>query len=310
MSTSINTETIQEVTTVPATSALSTESLSSSASSTGSSEFDGHLRALLSSTGSSVVNEEELFAAVIQERLQATKGDSAAEAFSQQFEQHKSELTRGDGYINVEKAANMALEDMVTAGHLTESEHDEVYDHSFMAAQLDSNLTALYDGRGGEGDATIATADLETALLSARAALEALANGELPAAALAAETTDTTDATSDEVSTEGGDLVTPDGVSVDGADEFVFKPESESDGKLVILLPTEYSRRVADLLLKDENGNIIERGRGTGVANGNREHFRFERAGADYPENLVVEVRLTSGELVQYEIADPSQRYD
>ncbi len=68
--------------------------------------------------------------------------------------------------------------------------------------------------------------------------------------------------------------------------------------------------QVADVLLKDLEDNILERGNPTGVANGGREHFRFEKAGQDYPENLTVEVRMTDGSVKLYEIPNPGERYD
>ncbi|MCI5066423.1 hypothetical protein MRY87_11925 [bacterium] len=301
----VNTRSSQDLTAAHSAALQTAEGTNPEGDTAPATAFDSQLRALLSSSGGSQVNEEELFAAVIEERLGATASASVAEDFNMRFEQHKEELTRGDGYINVEKAANRALQDMVSVGHITATQREEIYNQSFMAAQLDDNHDALYDGRGGAGDDSIAVADLESALLSARVAIEALTNGELPP-----EYDGESDDLLSEMMEEDADLVTPEGTSVDGADEFVFKPESESDGKLVILLPQIMTGEIDHLLLKDENGNIIEEGRSTGVANGNREHFRFNRAGEDYPENITVEVRLASGEVKEYEIPNPGQRYD
>jgi len=268
-----------------------------------SATFENQLRAFLSPSIGSTINEEELFAALLQERIQSSEGSEIAQFFGERFDSHKAALTRADGYINVEEAANRALADLVTEGHITQEEHDTLYQQSFMAAQLDDNHSALFDGRGEGEDQTIATGDLESALARAQAAIEALERGELP-------TGQTSSPETPSDSSNSGTVVTPKGNEMDGPDEFVFKPHSDSDGKLVVILPKFMTGGVEDLLLKDKDGNILERGRGTGVANGNREHFRFDRPGEQYPEGLSVEVRLTSGEVKSYEITNPSERYD
>ncbi len=129
--------------------------------------FDTQLRALLTPDANNATNEEELFAAILHQRIQSLKGDGAAEDFEVQLGKRKAALTRGDGYVNVEKAAKQALGDMVSAEHMTKEEAQMIRAEAFQAAQLDDNHDALYDGRGSEGDATIATADVETALLAA-----------------------------------------------------------------------------------------------------------------------------------------------
>ena len=151
MNISDKTPSVEEVTAaLPATDSAS-QAQTSQAASGDVNAFEAQLRALLSPSSGSEVNEEELFAAVLEERLMDTKGDSVAEDFATSFDRHKRELTRSDGYVNVEEAANRALADMVSVGHITQTEHDDIYNQSFMAAQLDDNLSALYDGRGGEG---------------------------------------------------------------------------------------------------------------------------------------------------------------
>lgn len=267
-----------------------------------SASFENQLRAFLSPSVGSTINEEELFAALLQERLQSSEGEETAQVFSERFQSHKSALTRGDGYVNVEEAANRALADLVSEGHITQESHNTIYQHSFMAAQLDDNHSALFDGRGGGEDQTIATGEIESALLAARSAIEALERGELPAGQ--------SDSPSPAGEAGSGEVVTPKGNEMDGPEEFVFKPESDSDGKLVVILPQFMTGGVEDILLKDEDGNILERGRGTGVANGNREHFRFNKPGEQYPDNLTVEVRLSSGDIKSYTIPNPGERYD
>ena len=49
-------------------------------------------------------------------------------------------------------------------------------------------------------------------------------------------------------------------------------------------------------------------GRHTGNGNGGRDHFRFKRTGADYPDGLLVQATLTTGDTVRYRIGETSQR--
>ncbi len=287
------------------------ELVSETPTDSGSSEgsFEANLRSFLPANSDGMVNEEELFAAVIRERIQSLHGEEAATQYQEFLDKQKQNHTRADGYVFVEDAANAALSDMVAAGTLSAEEAGTVKSESFKAAQLDDNHEKLYDGRGSDTDATIAVADMESALLAARAMIEKIENGEVDA-----ETTPVADETSVGGSTgsapSGGSTITPEGNNVDGADGFVYKPESEKNGNLVILLPAQMAGEVAELLLKDENGNEVENGQDYGYANGGRQHFRFDKPGADYPSNLTVEVRMSDGSIVEYKIPNPSERYD
>jgi hypothetical protein len=100
------------------------------------------------------------------------------------------------------------------------------------------------------------------------------------------------------------------GKAADGPSGFLWKPASDSDGKLVVLTPEGLTGKIESVVLKDESGRVIESGRSSGVANGDREHFRFRRAGGDYPPNVTVEIRMENGEIKRYRVEDPSRRVD
>jgi len=76
---------------------------------------------------------------------------------------------------------------------------------------------------------------------------------------------------------------------------FLWKPESDSGG-LVILLPSKY--RSSSVKLIGPDGKVIEQGRSSGYANGNREHFRFSQGGGAYPNGTVVEVTTSDGNVI------------
>lgn len=99
------------------------------------------------------------------------------------------------------------------------------------------------------------------------------------------------------------------GPSYDSMEEgFLYKPQAESSGNLVILLPSKY--RDSRVVLKDAEGNVLEEGRSSGYANGDREHFRFSQSGSKYPKGVVVEMTLSDGSVLRHQIEDPSMRYD
>ncbi|MCA9319531.1 MAG: hypothetical protein KDB53_02290, partial [Planctomycetes bacterium] len=146
-------------------------------------------------------------------------------------------------------------------------------------------------GRGSAGDPTIAKAPI------AEAKLAAFASGSETAPARSLESAAATGA--------------PASKGVAGLDGgFVYKPRSESDGHLVILLPEGLTGEITSLVLRDRDGKVIEEGRASGVANGNREHFRFDRQGGDYPDGMTVEVRLRNGETFTRPIAETSDRVE
>lgn len=95
-----------------------------------------------------------------------------------------------------------------------------------------------------------------------------------------------------------------------GSGEFLWKPVSESDGKLVILLPSRYRGGVVNAVdVLDAGGRVIERGRFVGdTHNGNRPHYRFNMQGSRYGTNLTVRATLTAGGADTWQIPNGAQR--
>lgn len=273
--------------------------------------FDSIMRSILPDSSATSVNEEELFAALIGQRLGAYAGADAQSAYQSLLAEKQSTLARADGYIPVEDAANEALSTLVANGSVSAEIANKVKNESFIAAQLDDNTQALYDGRGGANDPTIAVMNMEAALIQAQQVIQQLESGELESEdATIAEDTDSTNE-----DFAGDETITPNGTEVDGAKSgFVFKPESDHGKDLVILLPSQMAETVQQVVLKDEDGNTLESGVSSGYANadsyGEREHFRFSKPGSAYPKNIRVEVTLIDGSIKEYEIPDPAQRYD
>lgn len=277
----------------------------------GSSDFEVMLRSLITPGADNTVSEEELFAGVVHERVKGLKGDEAAAKYNELLAKFKAENTRPDGRCSQEKSAVQALNSLVTSGVLSEEESKKVYAEAFDAAQLDDNKSALYDAYGSANDPTVAIAQMESALSAAKLMVDKLTSGEATAEVRDLEESTgggTTSAVSDDLNLLG--TGGSESQALDGAEGFLFKPESDSDGKLAILMPASLAGDIVKVLLKDSEGNKIEEGRYGGNGNGGRDHYRYSKPGGDYPDNLVVEAVLKNGSSKTWTIASPSQRYD
>ena len=83
---------------------------------------------------------------------------------------------------------------------------------------------------------------------------------------------------------------------------FLWKPLGEHSRKLVILLPSQYRGKVASVHVANSNGDVLEVGVFTIIANGNRPHYRFSKAGASYGNDLYAVADMNSGDTVHWPI--------
>jgi len=102
----------------------------------------------------------------------------------------------------------------------------------------------------------------------------------------------------------------PSGIGSPGiVGSFVWKPISENDGRLVVLLPRAYTGRVTMAYIVREDGSFVESGRFSGdTHNGNRAHYRFSRPGADYGNRLFLVAVMNDGEVVHWFIPEGARR--
>jgi hypothetical protein len=91
--------------------------------------------------------------------------------------------------------------------------------------------------------------------------------------------------------------------------EFLWKPVSESDGKLAIVIPKELTGKVKEVrVLSPDGKKSLAKGRFSGVANGDREHYRFTKPGAQYPDGAIVVITLENGSKRYVKIQESSER--
>jgi hypothetical protein len=289
---------IQKVTSQTTSQQGVTPSKSDPAQTPASSEFSTFLKGVLTPDAANKVSEEELFSAIVQERIKNSKGDETLTKFQETLTQTKDSMRKPDGFVPAEEATKAAIIKAREAGMLSKEEADKIYSEAFAAAQLDDNKEILYDGRGGSNDPTIAVALLDQALLSSTGMVEKFNDGSLTATSRSVE----------EAST--GKMVVDGGAHSEsgGSSGFLFKPIADTNGKLVVLMPSKLAGMINSVKLYDPAGNLLENGNHTGNGNGGRDHYRFTRSGGNYPDGLFVEATLTTGDKVMYRIPETSQR--
>lgn len=96
---------------------------------------------------------------------------------------------------------------------------------------------------------------------------------------------------------------------------FLWKPRSESNGNLVVLLPEDMRGQVAAAGLYNDDvasqGTLIEPGRFAGdTHNGNRPHFRFNESGATYGGDIWLIAELSDGSRRAWHIPNGASRWD
>lgn len=260
------------------------------------------LRSTLTPNAEGKVHEEQLQHGIVAHLLEQVD-PKAASAYAKAF----SHLAAGD--VATEDAVKRALKKVVKKGLVSKEKAEEINGISFRAAQLDKNHKALYDGRGGPDDPTIAVASLKRAIKKATAVLEKVDAGELKVAPRSL------DAPSNGIP---GRRAHASGISGRGTvtanrQGFLWKPVSESDGKLVVLLPPGLTGQVASAgiysSLPPSGETLIEKGRFSGdSANGGRAHFRFSKPGGAYADGVYVVAHLKDGSIVKFRVGESSQR--
>jgi hypothetical protein len=286
-------------------------------------DFSSFIRGALEGSGKEMVSEEELFAVLIEQRL-GEVSEEAKEMYTTEREKEINAIRRGDGYVNMEKAAVRALRTVVDSGIIAKEEGERVYGEAFMGAQLDDNLDELWDDRGSAKDPTIAIASIEEALMKVEMFMEKLQSGTIEASErnLSIGSTGEPTAASGNTSNHAGssfESIASNGSleaqSLDGAGGFLWKPVSESDNKLVVLLPEALRGAISRVEIHNSlpptDITRLAEGRFAGdTMNGNRPHFRFDKPGSRYGSDVHVVAYKDDGSMLSWDIKDGGSRHD
>ena len=92
---------------------------------------------------------------------------------------------------------------------------------------------------------------------------------------------------------------------------FIWKPVGEHSGKLVVVLPPQYtSRPVAAVYITSAGGDFLDGSAYTGVANGGRRHYRFAKKGREYGADVRVVAEITDAPTVHWVIPNGAGRVE
>jgi hypothetical protein len=225
----------------------------------------------------------------------------------------------------MEKAAVSPLRNVVESGMIDETEGDRIYSEAFMGAQLDDNHDELWDDRGSESDPTIAIASIEEAMMKVEMFMNGLNSGEIEVVERSISNGSTGESrvngtgSNNSAISESASVANSNGnikpQSLDGAGGFLWKPVSESDKKLVVLLPEALrgmiNRVEIHSSLPPSEATKLADGRFAGDnMNGNRPHFRFERPGSTYGNNVHVVAYHNDGSMLTWDIKNGGSRND
>lgn len=260
------------------------------------------LSEIFNKTNSGTVSEEELYAAVTYSQLAEDFGQDAADAFKTQLVDNLDMNRRADGYTPIEQGVLTSLQQLIDSGTITQAKAETLNGEAFIAAQLDSNSKALWDHLGS----TQAVAQLESALASSNALLDKIASGEVQAAGRTL-TLDDDQAGSAAVplSSASGQLAgAADSTSSLSGTGIIWKPISESDHKLVVVLPSSDDPQIR---LYSPDGTYIETGDDKGLLSesDSRRVYRFNLPGAGYQDGTLLQVGGTT-----YRINSTASRYN
>ena len=90
---------------------------------------------------------------------------------------------------------------------------------------------------------------------------------------------------------------------------FLWKPVSDKDGKLAVLLPPRLTGRVKSVaILSPDGSRTLQTGKYAGNGNGDREHFRFSKPGGEFPDGSIVLIKLADGSRRYMTIRDTAAR--
>lgn len=144
-------------------------------------ELVSFLNSLIGGTDQVSVNEEQLFASIIYDRIASVKGEDLAREYDVLLDKKMVEHTRADGFVYIEEAARAALKEFESSGKLTTEEAETIHAQAFQAAQLDDNTTILWDSRG----TTMSAAPTATAMEKVLAMLLKFDSGEVASGRMA-----------------------------------------------------------------------------------------------------------------------------
>lgn len=315
---------VSGVSTSTAATTQSNQPVTESVATKSASDFTKFFEDILGKKSSKEISEEELFSLSVKKQITDLKDSSVAKEYQSLLDANSK---RSDGNFQYETGAKAALVGLVSSGKLTQEEANKIYSQSFVAAQLDGNTNALWDSTSSASDPTKAVMAADLAIAKISAALADITNGKLSVKNQTLSASSSGSPTSVGSSSSGaassgsgsngtkpigsGTEIDVSGTTIDGEGGMLFKPISNNQGKLAILMPTQWKHNVDTVWIFDKEGNQLDVGYSTGYGEtGEREKFTFNRKGGEYPNDIQVKIKFDDGTYKTMTISDPSKRYD
>lgn len=264
------------------------------------------------------INEQEGYAVLAHQSL-ASSNPKLAARFEQELKQATAQYKKNHGGVNLFKVADRLIRQYVRERSLSPEQYRTVRDSAFGRSQLDSERTMLSSERSPnakDGDTPVRALStfykkIET---NQPATEEEIAQFRAHEAKISAQKWREKRANGSSLPPPEARIPSAEGTVTFAAvpPGFLWKPQSESDGKLVILLPSSMNATTVHSLsvIDPKNGSVIEAGRFAGIGNGARLHFRFSKSGASYPDGSMVLVNFSDGSSARISVADSSKRIE
>lgn len=292
----------KETTSTPKTDAGSTPGATS--------DFKAFMLKALGGTAQPQLSEEELYSQIIGKML-TDKDQAAGDFYQQKLAELKVSMARpGDGYVSYEAVGAAALKATVDAGKIDDAAAQEINGAAFAAAQLDEHTDVLWDSRGSGDDPTVATSTFDEAMSKVDAMLAKISSGELSPTS---RSLDASGAGAGATGISSGSSLSG-AQQLDGSGGFLWKPESERDGNLVVLMPSELKGLVDKVevykSLPPTADGLLGSGKVSSYTDDNRGNWRFDKPGSEFGDNVYVVTTRTDGTQITWAIDDGGARRD
>jgi hypothetical protein len=268
------------------------------------------------------INEQESYAAIIHHSL-ATHKPKLAKRFEKELKgAHQQFIKNHDKKSDMFKISDRLMRQYVREKELSQDEYKTIKYNAFGHAQLDSDRTRISAERleqAKDGDTPVRAIStfykkIET---NAAATPEEFAQFRAHEAKISITKWRAAHggASPAEKTQNSSLIVNSSEIQTMASKElprgFLWKPQSDSDGRLVVLLPPSLTSAVNSVRLKSSRGDTeLDNGRYGGIGNGGRLHFRFGKSGASYPDGTIVEVLFTDGSKLRVPIGETSARVE
>lgn len=245
-------------------------------------------------TDQTKVSEEDLYALAVMNKI----NPKLKRKFIDNLADARVDMKK-EGVKELFPAIDKAMRQLIKDGEITKKEFTELKKFALGKAQLDGRKAELSTTRQKLGDGSEGSV-IDTFRNNSEATMRQVRRHRWLQDKWEKETGVTSQIrTSGQKSTQ----------SLDGSGEFLWKPVSESDGKLVVLIPSALTGMVAGVSIQTKDGKVVEEGSFKGVANGGREHFRFSKDGGSYPDGVIVVIKLNDGTEKRIVINETSDRF-